>query len=173
MLECERTKKVEFEPVDSLHRNWLNYTKKHNVNEDIEALYQLLNSSHVARTEEEIFDALYDSALAVLDSAPQLDAEQKTRALYFSHNLCSCEACQKECGAHINRKGQISISKKFVHSTLNQKTPSPIGLLELMYTILHQLLHGIFPELNEETINEKTEQAWKSGMTKLAKEKRN
>jgi len=44
LLECGRTKKVEFEPADSLHKNWLNYTKKHNVNEDIEALYQLLNS---------------------------------------------------------------------------------------------------------------------------------
>jgi len=173
LLECGRTKKVEFEPADSLHKNWLNYTKKHNVNEDIEALYQLLNSSHVARNEKEILDALYDSTLAVLDSTPQLDTEQKTRALYFSHNLCSCEACQKECGAHINKKGQIRISKKFVHSTLNQKTPSPIGLLELMYTILHQVLHGIFPELNEETIIEKTEQAWKSGITELAKEKQN
>jgi hypothetical protein len=40
-----------------------------------------------------------------------------------------------------------------------------------MFTILHQMLHGIFPELDEETIVEKTEQAWKSGMSELAKEK--
>jgi hypothetical protein len=40
-----------------------------------------------------------------------------------------------------------------------------------MYTILHQLLHGIFPELDEETIKEKTEQAWKSGIAELTKEK--
>jgi len=40
-----------------------------------------------------------------------------------------------------------------------------------MYTILHQLLHGIFSELDEEKIVEKTEQAWKSGMSNLAKEK--
>ena len=132
-----------------------------------------MESSHIARNEEEILDALYDSALAVLDSTPQLDTEQKTRALYFSYNLCTCKECQKECGAHINRKGQIRISKKFFNGTLNQETPSPIGLLELMYTLLHQLLHGIFSELDEETINEKTEQAWKSGMTELAKEKLN
>jgi hypothetical protein len=172
LLECGRTEKVEFEPADSLHRNWLNYKKKHNVNEDIEALSQLLDSSHVARNEEEVLDALYDSTLAVLDSATQLDSEQKTRALYFSYNLCSCKECQKDCGAHINRKGQIRISQNFFNNTLNQETP-PIGLLELMYTILHQLLHGIFPEHNEETINEKTEQAWKSGITELAKQKLN
>jgi hypothetical protein len=109
LVGCERTEKVEFEPADSLHRNWINYTNKHNVNEDIEALSQLLNSSHVARNEEEVLDALYDSTLAVLDSTPQLDSEQKTRALYFSYGLCSCKECQEECGAHINRKGQIRI----------------------------------------------------------------
>jgi hypothetical protein len=42
-----------------------------------------------------------------------------------------------------------------------------------MYTIFHQLLHGIFPELDEEAINEKAEQKWKSGMIEVAKEKRN
>ncbi|MGD9130378.1 MAG: hypothetical protein PVH73_02230 [Candidatus Bathyarchaeota archaeon] len=167
---CRRTKKVEFEPADSLHRNWINYNKKHNINKDIEALSQLLDSSHVARNQEEILNALYDSTLAVLDSATQLDSEQKTRALYFSCNLCSCRECQKDCGAHINKKGQIRISKKLFHNTLNHETP-PIGLLEMMYTILHQLLHGIFPENNEETINEKTEQAWKSGTTELVKQK--
>jgi hypothetical protein len=33
------------------------------------------------------------------------------------------------------------------------------------------MLHGIFPELDEETIVEKTEQTWKSGIAELAKEK--
>ncbi len=118
-------------------------------------------------------DALYDSVLAILDSTKQLDAEQKTRALYFSYNLCSCEVCQKESGVHTNKKGQIRISKKFFHSTLNQENPLPIGLHELMYTIFHQLLHAIFPEDNEETIIEKTEQSWKSGVSEFAKIKLN
>jgi hypothetical protein len=172
-MEWRRTKKIEFESAESLHKNWLKYTKKLDINQDIEALYRLLDSSQVARNEEEILDALYDSAVAVLDSAPQLDPEQKTRALYFSYNLCTCKECQKDCGAHINRKGQIRISKKYFNSALNQEAPSPAGLLELMYTLIHQLMHGIFPELDEETINEKTEQVWKSGMTELVKEKQN
>jgi hypothetical protein len=172
-MERERTKKSEFESTEFLHKNWLNYTKKHNISKDIEALYRLLNSSQIARNEEEILDALYDSAVAVLDSAPQLNPEQKTRALYFSYNLCTCNECQKDCGAHINRKGQIRISKKYFNGAMNQETPSPAGFLELMYTILYQLLHGIFPEFDEETINEKTEQVWKSGMSELVKEKQN
>lgn len=45
-----------------------------------------------------------------------------------------------------------------------------MGLLELMYTLVHQLLHGIFPELDEEAVNKETEQIWKSGITELVKE---
>ncbi len=173
-MECGRTKKIEFEPADSLHKKWVDYNKKHDINKDIEALYKLVDgTSSIARNETEVLDTLYDSALLVLDSTSQLDNEQKTRASYFSYNLCSCEACQKECGAHINKKGQIRISQKFFLDTLNQKMPSPLGVLELMYTILHEVLHGIFPELDEQTITEKTEQAWKSGMARLAKEKIN
>jgi predicted metal-dependent peptidase len=55
--------------------------------------------------------------------------------------------------------------------TLNQKTSPAIGVLELMYTILHEFLHGIFPELNEEEIIEKTERVWTSGMTELINQK--
>ncbi len=173
-MECERTKKIEFEPADSLHKQWLDYSSKHDINKDIEPLYPLLNDPlAITRTEAQILDALYNATLVVLESTPQLDSEQKTRALYFSYNLCSCDACQKECGAHINKKGQIRISQKLFQNTLNQKTSSPIGVLELMYTILHEVLHGIFPELDEQTITEKTEQAWKSGMARLAKEKLN
>ena len=165
-------KKVEFEPADELHKKWEDYSKKHDINEDVEALYKLVEgNSSIARNETEVLATLYDSALVILDSTPQLDNEQKTRASYFSYNLCSCETCQNRCGAHINKKGQIHISQKFFLDTLNQKTSPAIGVLELMYTILHELLHGIFPELDEEAIIEKTEQAWKSGMTELVKQK--
>ena len=117
-------------------------------------------------------DILYDAALAVLDSTPQLDIELKTRALYsFSCNLCTCEECQKEAGAHTNRKGQIRISKKYFDAGLNQEAPPPMGLLEIMYTIIHQLLHGIFAELDETAINKKTEEVWNSGITELSDEK--
>ncbi len=168
----KRTKKVEFELADSLHKQWLDYRSKHDINKGIESLYPLLNDPlAITRTEAQILDALYNATLVVLESTPQLDSEQKTRALYFSYNLCSCDACQKECGAHINKKGQIRISQKLFQNKL--QSPPPAGLLELMYTILHQMLHGIFPELDEQTITEKTEQAWKSGMAKLAKEKLN
>jgi len=116
-------------------------------------------------------DTLYDGALVVLDSTPQLNKEQKTHAQYLSYNLCTCDTCQKECGAHINKKGQIRISKKAFSNTLKQSGSSPPGLLELMYTILYEVMCGIFPELDREAIAEKTEQVWKSGMTKVAKEK--
>ena len=46
-----------------------------------------------------------------------------------------------------------------------------MGLLEIMYTIVHQLLHGIFPEIDKTTINKKTDEVWNSGITELANEK--
>ena len=40
-----------------------------------------------------------------------------------------------------------------------------------MYTIAHQILHGIFPELDEEAISEKAERVWRSGMNELLNDK--
>ena len=164
-------KKVEFEPADRLHQEWENYSKRYDVNKDIEALYRLVESnSSIARSETEVLATVYDSTLLVLDSTTQLDNEQKTRASYFSYSLCSCESCQK-CGAHINKKGQIHISHKYFLETLNQTASSAIGVLELMYTILHELLHGIFPELDDTAVTQKTEKVWISGMAELLKQK--
>jgi len=172
LWECGRVKKVEYEAADFLHKKWLDFSKKYDIKEDIEALFKLVEgSSGIARNETEVLDTVYDSALIVLDSTLELNNKQKVRASYFSYNLCSCEACQSACGAHINKKGQIRIAHKFFLDALNQKTSSAIGVLELMYTILHELLHGILPGLNEESIIEKTEQVWKSGMRELTKEK--
>ncbi|KON32950.1 hypothetical protein AC477_02225 [miscellaneous Crenarchaeota group-1 archaeon SG8-32-1] len=171
LLECGKTKKAEFEPADSLHNQWLEFSKIHDLNKDIKILSQILNDpSYIARNEQEILNTLYDATLIVLDSALELDKEQKTRAQYFSYNLCECDACQKQCGAHINKKGQIRISKKAFQNTLKQSGSSPPGLLELMYIILYEVLHGIFLELDGEAITERTQQVWKSGMNELAEE---
>jgi hypothetical protein len=113
-------------------------------------------------------DALYDVTLLILEST-NLTEEEKTRALYLQINLCECNECQKEFASHINKKGQIRISKKYFKNTL--KNIPPAGFLEIMYTILHQILHGIFPKLNKEKIIKKTEKIWKEGISELKKEK--
>lgn len=123
------------------------------------------------RTESQVLDAIYNATLVILESAPQLEIEQKTRAIYFQYNLCSCEACQKESAAHINKKGQIRISQKYFQNTL--KSTPPAGILEIMFTIIHQILHGIFPRLDEEIITKKTEQTWNNGIMELSKEQVN
>ncbi len=171
-MEWNRTKEAEFELATSLHRNWLNYAKNHEINKDLKMLSRLLSSSSIVRTEEEVLDALYDSTLIILESTPKLTSEQKTNGLYLSYNLCTCHACQEECGSHINKKGQIRISKKFFRNIQKQGTSSQVAFLELMHILLHQLLHAIFPKLEEDTIIEKTEQVWKSGMNSLAKQKK-
>jgi hypothetical protein len=121
-------------------------------------------------SETQVLDAIYNATIVILESTPQVEIEQKTHAIYFQYNLCSCEVCKKECAAHINKKGQIRISQKYFQNTL--KFTPPDGFLEVMYTILHQILHGIFPQLEEEAITEKTEQTWNIGIMEISKEKK-
>lgn len=169
--EFEITKKTEFISADFLHTNWLDLIRNYDLNKNIEILSRLLaNSSYIARSNEEILDTLYDATLVILDSSPKLNGEEKTRANYFSYNLCSCDECQKECAAHINKKGQIRISKKNFIKTLKQSGSSPPGLLELMYIILFEIISGIFIELDRETLTKTTQDTWKSGMIELIKE---
>ena len=100
MQEFKITKKTEFISGDFLHMNWKDLTREYDVSKSIEVLSKLLaNSSYIARTNEEILDTLYDATIVVLDSSPKINKEEKTRALYFSYNLCSCDDCQKEFAA--------------------------------------------------------------------------
>ena len=166
------TKKNFFELAKSLHNNWISYTKKYDIMKEIEPLLPLLNDpSGFSRTETQILDAFYNAALTVLESTPELEVEQKTRALYFNYNLCDCDSCKKEIGSHINKKGQIRISKKFFQEKLNSQPP--FGLVEIMYTLFHQILHGIFPQMEEDEVIEKTERSWKMGLIELINEKQN
>lgn len=161
-----------FETGEFLHKQWEEYTKKHDINKDIEALIKLVEgNTGIARDETEVLATVYDSALVVLDSSPLLDSEEKTRASYFLYSLFTAEASQKDCGAYINKKGQVRIEHSYFLDALNQKaSSSAFGVLELMYTIVHEMMHGIFPELDKQAIIEKTEQTWTSGMTELLKQ---
>jgi hypothetical protein len=160
-----------YETVEFIHKQWEDYIKKHDVSKDVEALIKLVeDNTGIARNESEVLATVYDSALVVLDSSPLLDEEEKTRASYFSYALCTSETCKKDCAAYMNKKGQVRMSHQFFLDILNQKGSPAFGVLELMYTILHEFMHGIFPELTEDEIVEKTEQTWISGMSELLKQ---
>ena len=160
-----------YETVEFIHKLWEDYTKNHDIAKDVEALIKLVeDNTGIAKNESEVLATVYDSALVVLDSSTILDEEEKTRASYFSYALCTSETCKKDCAAYMNKKGQVRMSHQFFLDTLNQKGSPAFGVLELMYTILHEFIHGIFPDLNEEEIIEKTEQTWTSGMSELLKQ---
>lgn len=164
-------KNRDYETAEFLHMIWEDYSNNHDINKDIEALIKLVeNNTGIARNETEVLATVYDSALVVLDSSQNIDEEEKTRASYFSYNLYSPETNESDFGAHINKKGQIRLSHSYFLETLNQKTSPAFGVLELMYTIIHELLHGIFPDLIEEVITKKTEEVWKSGMEEFVKQ---
>lgn len=166
----EITKKTEFISAAYLHANWLDLINDYDISKNIEVLSRLLsNSSYIARTNEEILDTLYDATLVILDSSTKLNKEEKTRALYFSYNLCSCNECEKRYAAHINKKGQIRISQKVFVDILKQSGSSPLGLLELMNVILFEMLSGIFVELDRKTLTSITKDVWKNGMAELIK----
>ena len=164
-------KNRNYETAEFLHRVWEEYSNKHDINKDIEALIKLVeNSTGIARNETEVLATVYDSALVVLDSSQKIDEEERTRASYFSYSLYSPDMNEPDFGARINKKGQIQLDHSFFLETLNQKTSPAFGVLELMYTIIHELLHGIFPDFDEEAITKKAEEVWKSGMEELVKQ---
>lgn len=160
-----------YETVEFLHANWEDYSDKHDINKDIEALIKLVeNNTGISRNETEVLATVYDSALVILDSSQNIDEEAKTRGSYFSYSLYSPEINESDFGAHINKKGQIRLAHNYFLETLNQKTSPAFGVLELMYTIIHELLHGIFPDFDEEAITKKTEEVWESGMEEVVKQ---
>ena len=74
----EKAKKVEFEPAGSLHKNWLNYTTKHTVNEEIETLYQL---NTITGCTDEILDCLFH--LAIQSSMSQKETAKMLSGLIY------------------------------------------------------------------------------------------
>lgn len=161
----------DYETAEFLHTIWKHYSNKHDINKDIDALIKLVeNNTGIARNETEVLATVYDSALVVLDSSQNIDEEEKTRASYFTYSLHPVPTNEPDFGAQINKKGQILLAQNYFLETLNQKSSPAFGVLELMYTIIHELLHGIFPNLDEEEITEKTEEVWKSGMEEFVKQ---
>ena len=165
-------KKVVYDSIDLLHKEWGEFREKHDIDADIETLYKLLKySPNIARNESEILNTIYDSTLLLLDSTPRLDLEQKNRVSYFSYDLCLCEKCQNTCGAHIDKNTQIHISKKFFSEIIKNNSSPLMGILELMFSILHEVIHCIFPELDEESTVKMVKKVWINGMRELRKEK--
>ena len=164
-------KKLVCDSATFLHKEWEAYREKHGIDAEIEILYKLLKyTPNIARNESEILDTIYDSTLLLLDSTLCLDDEQKNRVTYFSYDLCLCEKCQNLCGAHIGKNTQIHISKKFFSEIINQKSSPLMGVLELMFSILHEVIHVIFPELDEESTVKTVEKVWVDGMRELRRE---
>ena len=58
--------RANFEAADFLHRQWEEYSNKHDISKDIEALIKLVeDNTGIARNETEVLATVYDSALVV------------------------------------------------------------------------------------------------------------
>jgi hypothetical protein len=94
-----------------------------------------------------------------------LTDEQRDVLLNMTYRLCNCKICASpywkdkpnaHALAHINKNTYvISFSKKYFDFYTQQDAPG-ISLFILIETAVHEILHGLFPDLEEEAVEKKT-----------------
>jgi hypothetical protein len=164
-------KKIEFELTDGVYERWLEYKRKNSFQADIGALYKLLETSPpIAYTEKDILSIVYSAVWTIVGSAMTLTEEMGEIEDTLEIALCSCEECQKgKYAAHLNNFRFINVSRKRFVTMLQPNFRISVGLIDLMDSILHEVLHAIFPKLSEQEIIQKTQQVWLKGVENLTK----
>jgi hypothetical protein len=172
-------KKVEFELSDAVYDRWVAYKKKNGFEHDSGALFHLLYE--LRYSEEDILNVLNFTAISLVEISGVATEEELERMTFVSHRLCECRACEAEkCLAHTDKKGTICVSRKRFTNMLQPGLFVAVGLLEMMATYLHEVLHNVYPDapcdIKHENgfcsrlVQEKTNEIWIKGMTKIASE---
>lgn len=115
-------------------------------------------------TDEKLLELVY-GAVTTYIPFEELSDEQKERFDNIRYQWCNCVRCKcaliidgkildPQSFGHANQKTlEIGISKAILRKML-QLTP-PIFLLDLMFVTMHEIVHIIFPEFNEEQTDSK------------------
>ena len=114
-------------------------------------------------TDAKLLQLVYDAATCYVPTE-QLNEEQLERFDNITYRWCNCRRCKKsfkirdkvlipQNAAHANQISlEIRISRPVFKRHIDMAYP--IFLLELIATTLHEIVHILFPEFNEdETIN--------------------
>ena len=112
-------------------------------------------------------------------AATEDEKAEEFRKVYLRNlpsNLKTLKAVASACGINLSSLdgGNMPKNVRGYHEVFNgarniyYRDDDTISGIE--NTILHEFIHGIFPDLSEEEIVEKTEQTWTSGMSELLKQ---
>ena len=128
-------------------------------------------------TRKKLLEIVFEASQCFIPT-DELTNEQKDRLDNIRYGLCDCKICKRALTSpitewkalgHSNRKTYyIGISQdsiEFMAGIGKYGPPSiprliiPIFLLQLIKTILHEIIHILSPECNEEEVRDKTN-AW-------------
>ena len=116
-------------------------------------------------TDAKLLELVYNSALCYIPHE-QLDAKQLEKLDNITYRWCKCRRCQKpfkikdeiiipQNAGHANKKTlEICLSRPLLKQ-YEDLTPA-IFLLDLIATALHEIVHVVYPEFNEDKTVVKT-----------------
>ena len=80
--------------------------------------------------------------------------------------------------AHTDMKGSIAVSRKHFTDMLQHNLHAPIGLLDLIHSYIHEVMHNVYPNAPRKRIlgagycstfvRKKTEEIWCKGMLNVS-----
>ena len=170
-------KKVEMELTDGVHEKWLEYKKANGFENDGGAMHHLLKE--LRYSENEILNIVQWSIMCIVDVSKVLSEDEFEKIPHLTHHLCDCIRCEtEECVAHTDLRGMIAVSRKHLTDLLHHDLLVPIGLLDLMHSYLHEVVHNIYPNAPLDIqlpgaghcssfVKEKTKEIWCKGMVNI------
>lgn len=108
-------------------------------------------------SQEAVFELIYDAATCFIPTN-ELTVEQLDKLDNITFRECRCQHCRKDgwIGHADKKRREISWSKPFFSVLLTQKMSMGATLFEAVGTILHEIIHTLFPEYDEEQTRQKT-----------------
>jgi hypothetical protein len=166
-------KKVEMELSNGVYNLWLKYKKTSGFEADSATMYHLIKE--LRYTENELLNIVQETVMSIVEASKVLSEDEFKKIPGLTHHLCDCSRCETEkCHAHTDQKGTIAVSRKHLTDLLRKDFLSPVGLLELMQSYLHEVVHNIYPDAPKDIpvpgagrcsklVREKTKEIWYKG----------
>jgi hypothetical protein len=108
-------------------------------------------------SQKAVFSLVFYSAQCFIPTE-ELTEEQLEKLDNITIHPCDCTFCRhNKWMAHARPyKAEISWSRQFWRDLISGKITKPIALIEAVGTVLHEIIHILFPEYNEKEVREKT-----------------
>lgn len=108
-------------------------------------------------SQEAVFELIYNAATCFIPTN-ELTEEQLDKLDNITYDGCTCRLCRGDNAVgHADRKRlKICWSKPFFSVLLTQKMSMSATLFEAVDTILHEIIHILFPDYDEEQTRQKT-----------------